>query len=179
MNHLTSAWARVASNVQVEPESGLPYDRYYVNERLVIKDGDSHHPDASIDKARANQQASFEKWRATNPGRKRPDRYKPENAPSWTGEYRYFNDSNATPGTVAFLDCEVQSSRGYVNLAYGEVRHDKRGQGLMRELIQAAYDRHPEARFSWGKLMAPQMGTLYRSFQEKYPERTIGGSKYY
>lgn len=179
MRHLTASWARLASRVESEDRSLLDYDRYYGVKRLVIRDGSGYHPSADIDRAKAKQQAAYETWRAKNPGVKRPDRYKPERAQAWMeGGYENFNAATATLGTAAFVDYEVYDGN-VVRIAFASVRPDKRGQGLMRELITALYDKYPNATINWGKMMEPEIGTLYRSFQQSHPKQTGSASVYY
>ena len=180
MNHLTQRWGTLTktAGIQVFPSSPLPYDRYHVTERIAVVEGSGYHPDADIEKAREKQAASYEKWRAANPRRPRPDRYRPENAEQWVGGgMHYFTEANCQPGVVAFLDLQVRGP--VVDIAYMEVRQDKRGRGLARQLVQEAYDRHPDATIHWGKMMSPEIGTLYRSFKESHPEQTGSGSVYY
>lgn len=174
MSHLREAWAARIAGLAVSPSSPLVYDRYRVNERIAITEGTGYAP--QVAGAKERMEAAYQTWRAANPGRRRPERYtKPE---TWVpAGYVYFTPQNSAPGTVAFIDLEVMSNT--VRIAYMAVRPDKRGQGMARRLIQEAYDRHPNALVHWGKMMSPEIGHLYDSFQESEPERTAGGHRDY
>lgn len=101
--------------------------------------------------------------------------------------YSWFNPTGADPaqnvmapapaGLVAF--CDVWATPGLVRIAFMAVRPDHRGEGLARTLAQAVYDTWPDAKVHWGKLMQEATGHLYGWFQQHYPDRTIGGSRYY
>lgn len=175
MRHLTAAWARVAA---VKHDSRAPIEYPWPAQRLAIIEGSGYHPEADIDKARTKQEAGYVRWRANNPRRPRPDRYKPEHAEAWVGDgYGYFTSANSAPGTVAFVDFDVFGKA--VTIHYMAVRPDKRGQRYARKMIQALYDRYPDSRINWGKMMQPQVGSLYASFQESHPDQTGSGSRYY
>ncbi len=176
MTHLRASWAALTRTgaFQVAPRSPLAYDRYRVNERIAWVEGTSYAP--QVQGARERMEAAYKTWRATNPGRRRPERFTRPDA--WVPPgFNYFTPENSAPGTVAFIDLEVMSNT--VRIAYMDVRPDRRGQGLARKLIQETYDRHPTSIIHWGRLMQPEMGHLYDSFLEAEPERTMGGHRNY
>lgn len=156
--------ARTAGRVQVGGDIPLRYD-HPVSHRLSI------HGEPS---------RAIQEWQER-------EKAKPKRFPGPPTGYAYFNPHGVDPAMnimepapetlIAFAD--VSARREVVAINYVVVRPDHRGEGLARELVQAVYDEWPEATVYWGKLMAPEMGRLYDSFKEQYPERTGSASRMY
>ena len=81
-------------------------------------------------------------------------------------------------GLVAFLDGFVWNGK-IVYIAYMRVRDSHRGQGLARKLVQALYDRWPDAEVDWGKVVDPRAGRLWEDFRDRYPDRGNHGKVWY
>ncbi len=94
-----------------------------------------------------------------------------------TGERTTLRRPGATKGTVSYVDYRDSGRRG-IDIAFTQVHPEHRGKGLAREAISRLYESNPGRKIHWGKLMEPEMGTLYRSFQDSHPEQT-GSAKYY
>ena len=77
----------------------------------------------------------------------------------------YFKD---IPNLVAFLDYSKTPYGVYIR--YVTVRHDLRGQGLARALVQYLYD-HSEGEVDWGEVMEPEAWHLYTEYRDRYPDR--------
>ena len=159
------------ATIVVTEGSPLKYDRFNVTHRLSVNDGQGWHPSADMVEARRRMDESYRKWRAAHPRVRRLPRY--TDASRWVSPgYTYFTTENTEAGTVAFVDLEVYGQSNAVLVAYLSVRPDHRGEGLARRLMQEVYDRWPEARVYWGKIIASEIGHLYEDFKARYPDRT-------
>lgn len=81
-------------------------------------------------------------------------------------------------GLVAFLDAFVWGDQVFI--AYMRTRDGHGGRGHARRLVQAVYDRWPDKRIDWGKVMDPKAGKLWEWFREHHhPERGNYGKNWY
>ena len=70
---------------------------------------------------------------------------------------------------VAFQDWEYYGGEGAIYLNYVHVRHDMRGRGYARKLIQGLIDMHPDLELlHFGKMMQPEIGHIMRALKKKY-----------
>jgi len=73
------------------------------------------------------------------------------------------------PHMVAFQDWEYYGGEGAIYLNYVHVRHDMRGRGYARKLIQGLIDMHPDLELlHFGKMMQPEIGHIMRALKKKY-----------
>jgi len=98
---------------------------------------------------------------------------------------RYKNPRKETdPGVgdnciVAFLDWHDEGYGTYY-LDYVKVRQEFSGKKLARALIEYFYAHAKDAkRIRWGKMMQPQIGHLFQSMKDKYPNIGSSGHVFY
>lgn len=90
-----------------------------------------------------------------------------------TGRSSYFKEE----GLVAFLDAFVWD--GGVFIAYMATRDDYKRQGLAGRLVEAVYDRWPDKKVDWGKVMDTGAGVLWERYRKSHPDRGNFGSNWY
>lgn len=73
------------------------------------------------------------------------------------------------PHMVAFQDWEYYGDKKAIYLNYVHVRHDMRGRGYAKKLIQGLIDMHPDLELlHFGKMMQPEIGHIKDVLEKKY-----------
>lgn len=63
--------------------------------------------------------------------------------------------------------------------AYMATRDDYQRQGLAGRLVEAVYDRWPDKKVDWGKVMDTGAGVLWERYRKSHPDRGNFGSNWY
>lgn len=89
-------------------------------------------------------------------------------------KHPYFQD----PGLQAFLDFSVYSPE-WIVVQFINVAPEYEGLGLSRLLFQALYDRYPNKRIKWGRIMDDAIDHLKEDFRQRFPDRTAGAEEFH
>lgn len=89
-------------------------------------------------------------------------------------KHPYFQD----PGLQAFLDFSVYSPE-WIVVQFINVAPEYEGLGLSRLLFQALYDRYPEKKIKWGRIMDDAIDHLKEDFRQRFPDRTAGAEEFH